>query len=69
MIKKMIIVALTLCFLLNRASALSGGIHNAALDDRIKEIADWTLDKINTYTSVDGTYSILSIKNIGLFIS
>jgi hypothetical protein len=52
------------CVLLVDTLAIPGGINEIEENETVRQIAQWTLDKMTEYTGVPGTYTIKNIKNI-----
>ena len=59
-----LLILSVLLFIGQETLAIPGGINEMTETDTVKEIAQWTIDKIGQYTGIPGTYTVNSIKNI-----
>ncbi len=61
---KFLLIACVLLVVSRDTLAIPGGINEIDENETVRQIAQWTLDKMTEYTGVPGTYTIKNIKNI-----
>jgi hypothetical protein len=61
---KFLLVACVFLVVSKDTLAIPGGVNDIEEDDTVRQIAQWTVDKMTEYTGIPGTYKVNKIKNI-----